>query len=247
MNDFIGQINLFPYFDTLPLLNWLKCNGENASIEDYSALYSLIGTTFGGDGTTTFATPDLPFAGSDDLHYFIAAFGIYPDPQQQTFNSYTGQICLFPYDFSPTGWLGCDGSGQSIKSYNDLYSIIGTTFGGDGSTTFNLPNLASPDGGTIQYYVATKGIFPSQGGTTAMEVYIGQIGLFPFGISCDSWIECNGALLDIDANEVFYSLIGINFGGDGVNNFAVPKLPSPDGGKSKYFISSDGIYPLVSF
>ena len=106
MNDFIGQINLFPYFDTLPLVNWLKCNGENASIEDYSALYSLIGTTFGGDGTTTFATPDLPFAGSDDLHYFIAAFGIYPDPQQQTFNSYTGQICLFPYDFSPTGWLG---------------------------------------------------------------------------------------------------------------------------------------------
>lgn len=43
---------------------------------------------------------------------------------------------------APTGWLFCDGSAISRATYSALYSIIGTAFGvGDGSTTFNLPNM----------------------------------------------------------------------------------------------------------
>lgn len=42
----------------------------------------------------------------------------------------------------PTGWIICDGSAVSRTSYSNLFSVIGTTYGeGDGSTTFNLPNL----------------------------------------------------------------------------------------------------------
>lgn len=53
-----------------------------------------------------------------------------------------GVILEYPADTPPNGWLICDGSAVSRTEYNDLFTTIGTTYGnGDGSTTFNLPNL----------------------------------------------------------------------------------------------------------
>ena len=54
---------------------------------------------------------------------------------------YTGEIRLFALDFVPSGWLPCDGSLQNVSSFNALFSLIGTTYGGDGRTTFGLPDL----------------------------------------------------------------------------------------------------------
>lgn len=54
----------------------------------------------------------------------------------------TGSIIEFAGSTPPTGWLLCDGSEVSRTTYSDLFTAIGTTYGsGDGSTTFNLPNL----------------------------------------------------------------------------------------------------------
>lgn len=54
----------------------------------------------------------------------------------------TGAISPWPTTTAPTGYLICDGSAVSRTTYADLFALIGTTFGvGDGSTTFNLPNL----------------------------------------------------------------------------------------------------------
>lgn len=53
-----------------------------------------------------------------------------------------GAIAMWPRQSPPTGWLLCDGAAVSRAAYSDLYAVIGTTYGaGDGSTTFNLPNL----------------------------------------------------------------------------------------------------------
>lgn len=53
-----------------------------------------------------------------------------------------GSIQAFAGANAPTGWLLCDGSAVSRGNYPDLYSVLGTTYGsGDGSTTFNLPDL----------------------------------------------------------------------------------------------------------
>lgn len=53
-----------------------------------------------------------------------------------------GTINIYAGSTAPIGWLICDGSAISRADYADLFSIIGTTYGdGDGSTTFNLPNL----------------------------------------------------------------------------------------------------------
>lgn len=56
---------------------------------------------------------------------------------------YVGEVRLFPYNFAPLGWLDCDGSLQSIAEYEVLFNLIGTTYGGDGLTTFALPNMSS--------------------------------------------------------------------------------------------------------
>lgn len=59
-----------------------------------------------------------------------------------TSSSDTGRIVFFGSSTPPTGWLKCNGAAVSRTTYADLFAVIGTTFGtGDGSTTFNLPEL----------------------------------------------------------------------------------------------------------
>lgn len=54
---------------------------------------------------------------------------------------YVGEIRLFSFARIPQGWFACDGSLQSIANYEVLYTLLGTTFGGDGVNTFGLPDL----------------------------------------------------------------------------------------------------------
>lgn len=54
---------------------------------------------------------------------------------------FIGEIRLFGFSFAPRGWANCNGQSMNIQQNTALYSLIGTTYGGDGKTTFNLPNL----------------------------------------------------------------------------------------------------------
>src|ERR1700712_62933 len=56
---------------------------------------------------------------------------------------FIGNIILFGGNFPPVGWLTCDGSLVPISQYDVLFNLIGTTYGGDGQTTFALPDLRS--------------------------------------------------------------------------------------------------------
>lgn len=60
MSDYyIGEIRVLAIPNGRPPLDWLLCDGTAVSINQYQALYSLIGTTYGGNGATTFGLPDL--------------------------------------------------------------------------------------------------------------------------------------------------------------------------------------------
>jgi microcystin-dependent protein len=54
---------------------------------------------------------------------------------------FVAQICVFPFNFAPTGWAMCNGQLLSITQNTALFSLLGTTYGGDGKSTFALPNL----------------------------------------------------------------------------------------------------------
>jgi microcystin-dependent protein len=74
-------------------------------------------------------------------------------------SAYVGEIRMFAGNFAPNGWMFCEGQTLPIAENEVLFQLIGTTYGGDGEETFNLPNLASrvpihmgtgPDGTTYQ-------------------------------------------------------------------------------------------------
>jgi microcystin-dependent protein len=54
---------------------------------------------------------------------------------------FLGQITLFPYNFAPLGWLDCAGQLLPISQYTALFSLVGTYYGGNGTSNFALPNL----------------------------------------------------------------------------------------------------------
>ena len=72
---------------------------------------------------------------------------------------YIGEIRMFAGNFPPVGWMFCNGAPLPISENDALFTLIGTTYGGDGESTFTLPNLHSrvplhmgtgPDGTTYQ-------------------------------------------------------------------------------------------------
>lgn len=79
-------------------------------------------------------------------------------------DSLLGQINAFPYTYEPANWALCDGRAMQISSNQALYTLIGTTFGGNGTTTFNLPNLGSAamGWGDVRYFICLAGIYPSR-------------------------------------------------------------------------------------
>ncbi len=56
---------------------------------------------------------------------------------------YVGEIRMFGGNFNPNGWMFCDGQLLPISENETLFQLIGTTYGGDGESTFALPNLQS--------------------------------------------------------------------------------------------------------
>lgn len=56
-------------------------------------------------------------------------------------DAYIGDIRLFAGSYAPAGWLLCAGQLLSISEYDTLFALIGTTYGGDGVTTFQMPDL----------------------------------------------------------------------------------------------------------
>lgn len=56
---------------------------------------------------------------------------------------FIGEIRMFAGNFAPVGWMFCEGQSLPISENEALFTLIGTTYGGDGQETFNLPNLAS--------------------------------------------------------------------------------------------------------
>lgn len=54
---------------------------------------------------------------------------------------YIGEIRIFAGNFAPAGWAFCNGQSLPISENDALFTLIGTTYGGDGETTFNLPDL----------------------------------------------------------------------------------------------------------
>jgi microcystin-dependent protein len=71
-----------------------------------------------------------------------------------------GQVASFAYQFAPAGWLPCDGRLLSIMQNQPLFSLLGTTYGGNGETNFALPHLKPVGSQGPGYFIAIQGAYP---------------------------------------------------------------------------------------
>lgn len=75
------------------------------------------------------------------------------------------EIRIFAGPFIPRGWMACNGATLSISQNQALFSLLGTSYGGNGISTFQLPNLVSPaavDQLQGQYIICVQGYYPSR-------------------------------------------------------------------------------------
>ena len=78
---------------------------------------------------------------------------------------------------------------------------------------------------TMKYFIALQGTFPSNGGSFVDGVLLGEIKLLPYmSVVPGGWHECDGTLLNIADYSALFSLIGIEYGGDGLTTFALPDM-----------------------
>jgi microcystin-dependent protein len=167
---FLGEIDLVA-FNFAPL-GWAICDGSILSISQNTALFSLLGTTFGGDGVSTFALPDLRGRraigmgqGPGLQNYILGQNG-----GEETVTLTVGQLPAHSHTFlassAPGNSLKPAGNYWASASQVNLYSTgfshvamapqaIGLTGGGQ-------PHDNRPPYLVMNYIIATSGIYPSQ-------------------------------------------------------------------------------------
>jgi microcystin-dependent protein len=84
---------------------------------------------------------------------------------------YIGEIRMFAGNFAPAGWMFCEGQLLPISEYETLFNLIGTTYGGDGQSTFALPDLR----GRIPIHQGNGFILAETGGVETVTLTVSQI------------------------------------------------------------------------
>ena len=86
-------------------------------------------------------------------------------------NPYVGEIRMFGGNFAPVGWAFCNGQLLPISENPTLFNLIGTTYGGDGQTTFALPNLQS----RVPIHQGNAHVIGEVGGAESVTLALAQI------------------------------------------------------------------------
>lgn len=264
-NPLIGAITGYAGFSPPP--GFAFADGQLLPISQNDTLFSILGTTYGGDGRTTFdlrdlrgraavhvghgpgltdrrlgrnfgaehvtlTVNDLPshahsltldadtqFTGGGGAHdnmqpslalnYMIAIQGQFPfrntaDSNGLSLEPFFGEIQMFAGNFAPQGWAMLDGQLLPINQNESLFSILGTTFGSDGRTTFALPDLrgrAAVHAGTGPG-LSTRQL-GSRGGSERVSLTTQQLPAHQHGhiFYCD--LNGDGAVDAADISEVF--------------------------------------------
>jgi microcystin-dependent protein len=188
----VGSILWFANTTTTPP-GWVAADGSAISRTTYATLFASISTTYGsGDGSTTFNVPSVAATTGKYFIRYTTSVGTVTTTSLAT--SPVGTMLDWPVTSSyPTGFLRADGSAVSRTSYTDLFALIGTTYGtGDGSTTFNLPNLVAAGsgspvkiikaslGGTVEPSTVAHASSHAAGGSDPVSIKQSQINDFVF-------------------------------------------------------------------
>ena len=102
---------------------------------------------------------------------------------------FVGEIRLFAGSFAPQDWAFCDGQLMSIAQNDVLFSLIGTTYGGDGQTTFALPDMR----GRIPVHMGTGYVIGQAAGTETITLVSAQMPAHSHGMQASDNFVSNAA------------------------------------------------------
>lgn len=95
---------------------------------------------------------------------------------------YVGEIRIFAGNFPPAGWAFCDGALMPISENDTLFTVIGTTYGGDGQSTFGLPDLR----GRLPVHQGNGYQLAQSGGVESVTLTVSQIPSHTHAARCSS-------------------------------------------------------------
>jgi len=237
---FLGEIRWVAYSRNDIPNGWANCDGQILPINSNQSLFSILGTTYGGDGRTSFALPDMrgrmpmddgashPLGQKSGQENVILGINEMP--------SHTHQLrgtSAIGDTTTPTIKLLAQGPHplanriyqDSNLDKNMASESVSNTGGGVGHQ--NMPPFL-----TLRCIIALQGTFPSRGGVNT-NAYIGEIRWFAGNFAPGGYSDCNGDLLPIAENTALFSILGTTYGGDGRTTFGLPnmegRMPLHDG------------------
>jgi microcystin-dependent protein len=165
---YVGEIRMFA--GNFAPAGWMFCEGQLLPISEYETLFNLIGTTYGGDGQSTFALPDL--RGRTPIH-FGNGFTLAETGGAETITLPAAQIPAHTHAFLGTQNSASDTTpGPTLVAANAFASTI-TPYGTDAPTTSLNAQAVTATGGSqphdnfqpylcVDFIISLFGIFPSQ-------------------------------------------------------------------------------------
>lgn len=162
---------------------------------------------------------------------------------------YIGEIRMFAGNFQPAGWMFCEGQLLPISEYETLFNLIGTTYGGDGQSTFALPDLR----GRIPIHQGNGFVLAETGGAEEITLTVSQIPAHTHAL-----LATNGtATTQTAAQQVMAASTGATvspYGSDAPQTNLAPASIGPVGGNQphtnmqpylcvSFIISLFGIFP----
>ncbi|MGI9430177.1 MAG: tail fiber protein [Bythopirellula sp.] len=205
--DDLGEVGMFA--GNFAPRGWAFAHGQPLDVSENSDLFDKLGTTFGGDGVTSFALPDLrgrsaigAGSGPDSTNYMLG---------QQVGSQ---QVTL----------------GSSPQHRHDIGTGYLTELAGNATAHSNMqPSLA------LTPIIATQGLFPSRNLSAStdsdlapfgigVEPYLGEVTWLAHDDVPTGWARADGTLLSIASHQALFSILGNTYGGDGRVDFALPDL-----------------------
>lgn len=168
---------------------------------------------------------------------------------------FLAEIRIFPYSYAPKGWAFCDGQLMPIRQNTALFSLVGVMYGGDGKTSFALPNL---QGNVPMSWGQGPGLSEhvqgETGGTTTvtlspLEMPVHTHTMLAFSLSTPSAVAPTGELVadgvgckpfgssNLASNTLLHPQAVSSIGGSGAHNNMMPSLVL------NFCIALQGVFP----
>jgi microcystin-dependent protein len=122
---------------------------------------------------------------------------------------FLSEIRIFSFNFAPKGWALCNGQSLPINQNQALFSLLGTVYGGNGQTTFNLPNLR----GRVPIHNGSGHTLGEAAGSTAVTVNIQQMPTHTH------FLNNNMAVVDANLNATLGTPGGNNWANNGKSHW----------------------------